>query len=159
MNSQDSISRLLITHCIALTAIVLSALLSTPALANSTRDFGDHVVHCKALSSTALDATVAERLQITPDESLGLINVAIMRKTDSDAMGESVSGRVTAHWSDLSGMMGAIPMREVRDKNMIFYVGEVDFTAGGMYTFDILISIDDSRPPYQVTFNKQFSDS
>ncbi|MEM7293492.1 MAG: DUF4426 domain-containing protein [Pseudomonadota bacterium] len=137
----------------------LLMLFCASAQADSSRDFGAHVIHCKAVPSRSLDGEVAAALGITPLDDSGVLTIAIMEKTEGDDMGRSSQGKVTAHWSDLTGMMGTIPIREVTKEKAIYYVGEFELPSSSMMTFDLLISVDESRPPYRLKFKKKFEES
>ena len=126
-------------------------------LADSIRDFGKHVIHSNVMSTSSLDTRVTQQLGIVPSDGRGVLNIAIMRKTSEDSMGKPTSGKVTAHWSDANGMMGTIPIREIRDQDAIYYIGEFDIPRSAAITFDILISVDENRPPYRYSINKAFS--
>ena len=127
--------------------------------ADTTRDFGKHIIHCKAVSTAALDSEVAQALGVSPDATRGVLTIAIMEKTAGDDMGQPSKGKVTAHWSDLIGMMGTIPIREVVKEKAIYYVGEFELPSSSTMTFDVLISVDESRPPYRLEFKKSFDNT
>ena len=55
-------------------------------------------------------------------------------------------------------MMGTIAFREIRDRDSIFYIGQFDLPGSVMITFDVLVQVDDSRPPYSLSFNKAISE-
>ncbi len=148
-------------HCFSFrlaASIILHLCVTSLAIAgtDTTRDFGAHVVHCKAMPSNELDSDVASQFNITRAKDRGVLNIAVMEKTTDGTMGQPVRGKITAHWSDLNGRMGSIPMREFQRQNAIYYIGEFDLVSGAMMTFDILISIDENRPPYSFTVKKQF---
>lgn len=138
------------------TTIILQLGVACLAIAETTRDFGAHVVHCKAMPSVALDSDLASQINIVRDKNRGVLNIAIMEKTTDDPMGKPVRGKVTAHWSDHNGKMGTIPMREIQLQNAIYYIGEFDLVGNAMMTFDILVSVDENRPPYSFRLKKHF---
>lgn len=144
-----------------LLASSLSLMLSvaTTAAADSIRDFGRHIVHCKFVASDELEADVATQLQINPTPGRGALIIAIMEKPDDGSMEHPIRGEVAAHWSDLKGMMGTIHVREIRDQAAIYYVGEFDIPKTRMMTFDILVGVEENKPPYSLNFSKSFSAS
>ena len=123
---------------------------------DATRDFGAHVILCKAMPSNELDSYVALQFNIIRAKNRGVLNIAVMEKSEDGAIGRSVLGKITALWSDLNGRMGSIPMREFQRQNAIYYIGEFDFVGGATMTFNILVSVDENRPPYSFSVKKQF---
>jgi len=148
-------------HCFSLrhaATIILQLCMANLAIADSdtTRDFGIHVIHCRAMPSNELDSDVASQFEISRAKDRGVLNIAVMEKSGEGAMDRSIRGNVTAHWSDLNGRMGSIAMREFEQQNAIYYIGEFDFVGGATMTFNILISVDENRPPYSFSVKKQF---
>ena len=137
---------------------LLLSLVGSLAVADTSRDFGDYVIRCKVMPSMDLDPAIAERLSVPRDPNTGILNIAVMEKTGDDAMGRAAQSDISAHWRDLDGMMGTIAFREIRDRDSIFYIGQFDLPGSVMITFDVLVQVDDSRPPYSLSFNKAISE-
>ncbi len=148
-------------HCFALrlaATIILQLCMANLTFADSdiSRDFGVHVIHCRAMPSNALDSNIASQFEIGRAKDRGVLNIAVMEKSGDGAMDRSIHSKVTAHWSDLNGRMGSIAMREFQQQNAIYYIGEFGFIGGATMTFNILVSVDENRAPYSFSIEKQF---
>lgn len=138
-------------------SLALAALLVAPAaMAESARDTGKYVIHYSALPTDVLDATVARSYQIKRSKARGLLNIAIREKEAGSASGKAVPGMVSAQWSNLTGQMGNIPIREVREQNAIYYLGEFAIRNEEMLTFTVQVSPNSKAPPQTISFRKQF---
>lgn len=140
-----------------ITALAIAFAVSGVAGADSIRDFGRHVVHCRFVNTIELDEESATQLSIARTDGRGALIIAVMEKPDDGSMEHPVSGSVTAHWSDVNGMMGTIQVREIRDRAAIYYIGEFDIPRTSTMTFDILVGVEENKPPYKLSFSKHFS--
>ena len=141
----------------AIAVLALSGIFAGTALADSIRDFGKHIVHCRFVVTSELEEAVASQLKLTRADDRGALIVAVMEKPADGSMEHPIRGSVTAHWSDLSGMMGTITLHEVRDDAAIYYIGEFEIPKTRTISFDILIGVDENKPPYSLSFNRHFS--
>ena len=99
--------------------------LAQPALAGTetSKDFGDYVVHFNALSTEQLSPDVARQYDIVRSGNRALLNVSIIKKVPG-ALGTSVSGSVSASAVNLTGQLKNITIREIREEQAIYYIGE-----------------------------------
>jgi len=120
-----------------------------------SKDFGDYVVYFNALNTDQLSPDIAREYGIVRSKSRALLNVSIHRKVPN-AMSEAVTGAVSASAINLNGQLKTMTLREVREENAIYYIGELAVTDGEVliYTIDATPSNDPSR--FTVRFKKQF---
>jgi hypothetical protein len=140
----------------ALFAGAVLLLAGQPARAESARVMDNYVVHYSAFPTDVLDASVARNYQIKRSKERGLLNIAIRQKSDDSPSGKAVSGMVSAQWSNLTGQMGNIPIREVREQDAIYYLGEFAIRDEEILTFTLQVSPDNDMPPETIKFRKQF---
>lgn len=136
--------------------LLLAVLLASPAtLAERTRDLGKFVVHYAAIPTSALAAGVARDHAIERAPDMGMLNVAVARK---QAGGRTVPVRatVTADVSDHLGNINMLSMREIRDGEAVYYVGEFHIRSREPLRFQITVSPEGAGPPYVLSFEKQF---
>ena len=119
------------------------------------KDFGDYVVYFNALNTDQLSPDIAREYGIVRSKSRALLNVSIHRKVPN-GMSEAVTGAVSASAINLNGQLKTMTLREVREENAIYYIGELAITDGEVliYTIDATPSNDPSR--FTVRFKKQF---
>lgn len=104
---------------------LLAALLRTaPALAERSHTDGEYVIHYNALPTTALSPDVARTYGITRSGTRALLNVAVLRQSAGDAEPRPVGAEVAARVRHLTGQSLPIELREVRDQDAIYYIGE-----------------------------------
>ncbi len=155
-------SRWLPLLCLALTAacqqsaesdlgVAPSALAST----ETSKDFGDYVVHFNALSTGQLSPSIAQQYDIIRSNNRALLNVSIIKKVPG-ALGTSVSGGVSASAINLTGQLKTITIREIRDEEATYYIGEtmVSNEETLIFTIDVTPLNESSR--FTVRYMKQF---
>lgn len=121
----------------------------------SSRDFGEYVVHFNALTTDKLPSEIASEYGIVRSPNRAMLNVSILQKRDGDT-NEPVPGSVTAQAINLTGQLKDMRMREIREGDAIYYIGETAVADGEtlVFTVDVTPINDPSR--YTVRFKKQF---
>ena len=125
-----------------------------PATENM-KDFGEYVLYFNALNTDQLTPEIAREYGIVRSKSRALLNVSIHRKL-ANGQTEAVTGAVSASAINLTGQLENMTLREIREDQAIYYVGESSITDGEVliYTIDATPSNDPSR--FTVRFKKQF---
>ena len=128
-----------------------------PALASTetSKDFGDYVVHFNALATQQLSPDVAQQHGIIRSKTRALLNVSIIKK-EPGTLGRSVSGSVSASAINLTGQLKNITVREIREEDSIYYIGEA-ITANEetlIFTIDVTPLNESSR--FSIRYMKQF---
>jgi hypothetical protein len=121
----------------------------------SSKDFGDYVVYFNALNTDQLNPKIAQDYGIVRSKSRAMLSVSIHRKGEG-GQNTAVTGAVAASAVNLNGQLKNMTLREVREAEAIYYIGELAVTDGEVliYTIDVTPSNDPSR--YTVRFKKQF---
>lgn len=121
----------------------------------SAEVFGEHVVHFSAQPTTMLTPEVARAYGITRSENRAMLNVAVLRM-DETAGGTPVSATVTVEASNLLGQGKNIDMRETRDGESIYYIGEFTVSNEEIVNFDIVVRPEGSDAAHELNFKQQF---
>ncbi len=131
--------------------LVQSAVAST----ETSRDFGDYIVHFNALSTQQLSPDVARQYDIARSSNRALLNVSIIRK-EQGTLGTPVSGAVSASAINLTGQLKNITVREIREEEAIYYIGEalVSNEETLIFTIDVTPLNESSR--FSIRYMKQF---
>ena len=166
-----------VTHKIGLligliVMLLLALLIPRTGHADQTATFGDVVVRYSAISTDQLFPAVAQSYGIERSSRNGLVNIAVEKKSSSDA-GEMIAAVVTGKVADLTGHSRPIRFRETNEDGAVDYLGEFPIDASGTYVFTINVSPGRSpsaaeamdgleRPkvgqatPYTVKFNRDY---
>jgi hypothetical protein len=122
----------------------------------SMKDFGEYVLFFNALNTDQLSPDIAREYGIVRSKSRAMLNVSMHRKT-SGGQTEAVTGAVSASAINLNGQLMTMTLREVREENAIYYIGELAITDGEVliYTIDATPT-DDPTAVLSVRFKKQF---
>lgn len=115
---------------------------------------GDVTVHYNALATTDISAEVAHQYGITRSASRALLNVAVRKGVPGED--KAVPAVVTAAATNLNGQRQELRMREVREGDAVYYLGETKIADKETLTFDITIATEGAGSPLRATFQQQF---
>ena len=121
----------------------------------TSRDMGDYVVHFNALSTDQLTVEIAKAYGIVRSPNRGMLNISIIKKAPGTT-GNSVAGTVTASASNLTGQLKQINVREIREGDAIYYIGEVTVANEETLNFSAEVTPADGDETFAVEFRKQF---
>ena len=133
-----------------------TAFFGTTAFAESSTTFGPYTIHFNAIQTDILDPKIAKSYEIKRSSKRGLLNIAIRKDQKPTALGTPVAASVASNWSNLSGQMGSIEMREIREKDAIYYIGEFAVRNEEMLTFSIIVTPEGNSSGKNISFRKQF---
>jgi hypothetical protein len=125
------------------------------AATESSRDFGDYVVHFNALTTDQLTPDIARQYAIVRSENRALLNISILRKQENGAQ-IPVSGAVAASAVNLTGQLKNLLMREIREQEAIYYIAEIPIANGETLVFTVDATPQNEASRFTVRFQKQF---
>jgi len=128
---------------------------TTLPLTVTSKDFGAYTVHFSALTTDQLHAEVAQQYGIVRSNNRAMLNVSILRKEDI-GLPQPVSGQVTVAANNLTGQLKSVPIREVREQEAIYYIGEYGIANGETLIFSIDVTPIGETSPLSVRYMKQF---
>lgn len=133
--------------------LVLLLAWCAPALAQSVSS-GDITVHYSAVPTTMLSPDVARQYGITRSAQRALVNIAVRRgKPGSDT---AVPSQVTVTVTNLSGQRQALQMREVKEGEAIYYLGETRVSCQETLDFEIEVRVAGRDQPIRAAFRQEF---
>jgi len=135
--------------------LLLALLTSLSALAENSQDFGDYVVHYNALATDVLPPAVARDYRITRSQNRGMVNITILKKV-LGSPGQPVHARVETSATNLAGQGRNISMREIREGNAIYYIGEFGVANEETLNFKVRVRPQGERDYYEVEFSQDF---
>ena len=121
----------------------------------TSQDFGDYVLHFNALTTDQLVAQVAQQHGIVRSSNRAMLNVTILKKDDVGAT-RPVTGQVSVSASNLTGQRKNISVREVREQDAIYYIGESAVADRETLIFTIDVTPIEEITPLSVRYMKQF---
>lgn len=118
--------------------LILGAVLLSPDAAHAydALESGDYSIHYNALSTELLPPQVAKVYGIERSRNRGIVNVAVRK---GEGVGRAVEAKISATATNLNGQLQQIDMRELTDRDAIYYIGE--FSISGHETFDFVLEI------------------
>jgi len=135
--------------------LLLTLLSPLSVLAENSQDFGDYVIHYNALATDMLPPAVARDYHITRSQNRGMLNITILKKV-LGSPGQPVHARVEATAKNLAGQDRNIKMREIREGNAIYYIGEFGVANEETLKFSVRARPQGERDFFAVEFSQDF---
>jgi hypothetical protein len=123
--------------------------------AENSRDFGNYVVHFNALATDLLPPEVAREYHISRSQSNGMVNITVLKKV-LGSPGQPVHAQVETTATNLTGQTWKIPMREAREGNAIYYIGEFGVANEETVKFDVRVRPEGTRDELAIEFSQDF---
>ena len=133
----------------------LALLLPISASAENSKDFGDFVIHYNAMATDMVPPEVARKYRITRSQNRGMINITVLKKVLSSP-GQPVHARVDVNALNLAGQGRRISMREIREGNAIYYIGEFGVANEETLNFNVRARPQGSQETVEVRFSQDF---
>ena len=119
-----------------LLAISLLAPLAAAAKDSTVAD--GYVIHHNAFTADVLDPAVAQRYGIQRSKQRGVINVTVIKEKPGTT-GMPTAARVEVSAASLTGQNLRVPMRELKEQEAVYYIGE--FPVQDQETLDFAIEV------------------
>ncbi|MEJ2575908.1 MAG: DUF4426 domain-containing protein [Gammaproteobacteria bacterium] len=113
-------------------------LLSAAATADNSTKVPGYTIHHNVFTTDALSPEVANAYDIRRSSNRAMLNVSVIRDVPGST-GKAVPARVTAVATNLMGQQRDVPLREVREGEAIYYIG--DFLVGHREVLDFDLSV------------------
>lgn len=98
-------------------------LASLPAVADTSTSADGYVIYHNAFSADTLSPTIAQRYGIQRSKVRGVLNVSVI-KEQAGTTGTPTAARVEVQATSLAGRKQRIAMREVKEQDAMYYIGE-----------------------------------
>lgn len=121
----------------------------------TSRDFGDYVLHFNAISTDQLDPKVAKQYDIVRSKNRAMLNVSIVKKVPGTT-GQSVSGSVSASAANLTGQLKTLNLREVQEGGAVYFIADLPVANGETLIFNIDATPINETSRFSVRFSSQF---
>ena len=134
--------------------LLVALLLALPALADNSTRAGDFTVHHNAVPTTSLTPDVARQYGITRSANRALVNISV--RQGEPGADRAVTAKVTVSATNLAGQRVELRMREVREGDAIYYLGEARTSGQETLTFDLSVTPEGAERPIRTVFRQEF---
>lgn len=145
--------RVLVTVLLLGASLLLAA--PGPAAAEQSRTFGDLTVHYNAMPTSQLTPRIARSYGLTRSRDRGMLMVTV-RRADGSGAGSPVPVRVAATAVNLNSQLQRIPMREVRERQAVYYLGEYGLSVPTTMRFKVTVTPEPTGQPLSLEFSQRF---
>lgn len=114
---------------------------------------GEFTVHYNALSTTQIPPEVAQRSGITRSANRALVNIAVRRGRAAESV--AVAAKVEASATNMAGQRQTLQLREVREGDAIYYLGEARIEDRDTLSIEVTAT-PDGGTPIRVMFAQEF---
>ena len=138
-------------------ALLLSSALLTPvlALAENSTTAGGFTVHYNAFTTSTLTPEVAKAYGIQRSKVRGMLNVSVIKEKEGTT-GTSVPARIDVKTLILTGQTSHLPMREIKEQDAVYYVGEFPVQNGEKINFVIEATPEGTTEAFVINMEQQF---
>jgi hypothetical protein len=135
--------------------ILALAFFSLTSYAESSKEFGDYVIHYNAFRSDTIPPEVAKQYGLTRANNRVLINIAVLKKV-MNTTGKPTKSTVTGSASNLTGQLKQLEFKEIDEGTAIYYLADTKISDGEFLKFDIKITPEGETRTASLTFDKRF---
>ena len=138
------------------TLVCAAALLSPlTALPDNSTSAGGYTIYHNAFTNDTLTPEVAKAYGIKRSKYRGMINVSVI-KEEAGTTGKSVPARVEVKTVELTGQANRLPIREIKEQDAIYYIGELAVQNEQKVTFAIEVTPEGPGETFTMTMDQQF---
>lgn len=125
------------------------------AHAENSTSIGGYVIHHNTLTTDSLPPQVASAHNIQRSKERAILNVSVMRG-EPGRVGTPVQAQVTATARNLIGQTRRIDMREIRDGEAIYYIGDFPVANREKLDFFLEVTPEGEHAPLKVRLSDTF---
>ena len=129
--------------------------INSPAYAESSREFGDYVVHYNAFRSDTIAPEIAKQYNLPRANNRVLINIAVLKKV-MHTTGKPTASKVEGFASNLTGQYKQLNFKEIKEGTAIYYLADVKISDGEFLKFELKITPEGEKHPMRLRFDKRF---
>lgn len=137
--------------------LLLAITLLTPiaVLAENSTTAGGFTIHYNAFPTATLTPEVAKAYGIQRSKVRGMLNVSVIEEKEGTT-GTSVTADVGVKTVILTGQSTPLPMREIKEQDAVYYVGEFPVRNEEKVNFIIEVTPEGSTETIVVNMEQQF---
>ncbi len=136
-------------------ALLIGMVMFQAVLAENSTQIPGYTIHHNALTTDFLTPQVAKAYKLQRSKNRGMLNVSVIKDVPGTT-GKAVTAKVRVKATDLLGKTQVIPMREIREGDAIYYIGEFPVANGTKLYFDIEVTPEGADRSYTATLTQEF---
>jgi hypothetical protein len=122
---------------------------------NSTKIPG-FTIHHNVITTDFLAPNIASAYRIVRSKNRGMINISIIQD-EAGTTGKPVMANISARVVNLLGQSRHIPLREIREGEAIYYIGDFIIPGNEQLIFVLDVMPQGAKRPYTAKLEHQFS--
>jgi len=134
---------------------LIALVLALPAAAENSTLVGGYTIHHNALSTDTLTPEIAQAYNIKRSPNRGMISVSVLENR-AEGQPKAVPAEIQAVAANLTGQTRNIEVREIREGNAIYYIGDFPVTNEETMNFTLTVKPEGMKQPYTAHFSQQF---
>jgi len=131
------------------------ALIQNSARAENSTHAGEYTIHHNAIPTVMLSPEIATHYGIQRSGYQAMLNVALIHEK-AGTIGTPTPAKVEVDASNLLSMPKSIKLREIREGDAIYYIGEFPIIDGEIVRFEIKVTPEGSDQVLTAKFHEQF---
>lgn len=139
-----------------LTAVsILFLIASGTAFGENSTKIDGHTIHHNAINTDILTPEIARHYGLIRSRTRAMLNVSVIRDEEGTT-GKAVPADIRAYATNLYGQHRNLHLREVREGDAIYYIGDFLVRNQDRLNFHIDVRPEGSKQFYPATFSQQF---
>jgi len=110
-----------------------------------------HNIHYNAFNSSMLSPETASQYNIQRSQSLGVINIAVLDKTD-----KAVTAFIEGHTKNSLAQQNKLNFKKVTEGKAIYYIATFEFIDKSNVTFNFYVVPEGEKLSTTLSFSQQF---
>ena len=135
--------------------LALTLLSPLSVFAENSTTAGGYTVHYNAFTTSTLTPEVAKAYDIQRSKYRGMLNVSVIKEKEGTT-GTSVPARVDVKTMLLTGQSMPLTMREIKDQEAVYYIGEFPVQNEQKINFVIEVTPEETDDVFIVNMAQQF---
>lgn len=135
--------------------LICTALITSPAQAENSQDFGKYVVHFNALNTSTLPPQVTRQYGIKRSNNRGMLNITVLKKV-LGTTGTPVAAKIIASATNLTGQQRDLAIKDIKEPNARYYIAEFGISNQETLRFKLLITPEGETEALDVRYTHQF---
>lgn len=138
-----------------LSALLL--LLPVMALAENSTKIPGHTIHHNVITTDFLAPNIASAYRIIRSKHRGMINISVIKDVEGTT-GKPAMASITARAVNLLGQSRQIPLREIREGEAIYYIGDFIIPGREQLIFVLEVMPEGAKRPYTAKLEHSFEE-
>lgn len=139
---------------IGLFALTLALATGSVSAENSTKADG-YTIHHNAITTDMLTPDISRAYRIPRSRNRGMLNISVI-KDEAGTVGTPVAAAVRAYSTNYLGQQRPVPLREIREGDAIYYIGDFLVHHGETLNFTMEIRPEGESQTYTAQMSQDF---